>query len=478
MFESTLMSALTNRAAAVTIRTLASAAIAALLTLSAIPATFAASNQAYLRVPSRALGSALPISIEVNKSILVDLPTNAGEVIASAPQVATVVMRSKSRAIIQGVAAGTTNIFFLDPAGNNIAVLDLKVIQAASQMGLALERTLARVIPGSNIRVETLSDEAENGKTHFVLTGTVMTAEDKAVAEQMASELSDDGDDEQGSLIRVLGPQQVQLQVVVAEVQREAVKQFGINLNGNISIGAVNLGVSTALPNGGVSGVSNASGYTASASGSGWSLSATLRALERRGALRTLARPTLTAMSGAPAEFKAGGEFPYERVIDGAVSTEFKEYGVFLNFTPVIRSGGLINLLVDTSVKEPTGGGAITNRSAKSTVELPVGQTLAIAGMLQDSVRQQINQLPGLGNIPILGALFRSRDFIHSQTELVILVTPYIAESGYDVDKPTDRMQVAGDAEAVFLGRLEKIYGVGDDGMRGSYNGSVGFVLD
>ena len=268
------------------------------------------------------------------------------------------------------------------------------------------------------------------------------------------------------------------MQVVVAEVQREAVKQFGINLNGNISIGAVNLGVSTALPNGGVSGVSNASGYTASASGSGWSLSATLRALERRGALRTLARPTLTAMSGAPAEFKAGGEFPYERVIDGAVSTEFKEYGVFLNFTPVIRSGGLINLLVDTSVKEPTGGGAITNRSAKSTVELPVGQTLAIAGMLQDSVRQQINQLPGLGNIPILGALFRSRDFIHSQTELVILVTPYIAESGYDVDKPTDRMQVAGDAEAVFLGRLEKIYGVGDDGMRGSYNGSVGFVLD
>ena len=127
---------------------------------------------------------------------------------------------------------------------------------------------------------------------------------------------------------------------------------------------------------------------------------------------------------------------------------------------------------------KPAGGGAITNRSDKSTVELPVGQTLAIAGMLQDSVRQQINQLPGLGNIPILGALFRSRDFVHSQTELVILVTPYIAEPGYGADKPTDNMQVAGDAEAIFLGRLEKIYGVGEDGMRGSYNGSVGFVLD
>lgn len=477
MFEKSPMSASSARAGTLALRALAGVMLAAALIVAAVPATFAASNQAYLRIPNRALGSSQTVSIEVNKSILVDLPTNAGEVIASAPQVATVVMRSKSRAIIQGVAAGTTNIFFLDPAGNNIAVLDLKVIQAASQIGLALERTLARVIPGSNIRVETLSDEAEDGKTHFMLTGTVLSAEDKAIAEQMASELSDDAEDK-GSLIQVIGPQQVQLEVVVAEVQREAVKQFGINLNGNISIGAVNMQVASTQPNGNVSGIANSNGYGVSANGPGWSLQATLRALERRGALRTLAKPTLTAMSGAPAEFKAGGEFPYERVIDGSVSTEFKEYGVFLNFTPVIRSNGLINLLVDTSVKEPTGGGAITNRSAKSTVEIPVGQTLAIAGMLQDSVRQQINQLPGLGNIPILGALFRSRDFIHSQTELVILVTPHLPEAGYDARKPTDNMQVAGDAEAVFLGRLEKIYGVGDDGMRGSYNGSVGFVLD
>jgi pilus assembly protein CpaC len=457
-------------------RVLAGALLALALTCAAAP-SLAASSPAHLRIPHKAHGTTQAVSIEVNKSILVDLPTNAGEVIASQPSVATVVMRSKTRAIVQGVAPGTTNIFFLDPAGNGIAVLDLKVIQAASQIGLALERTLARVIPGSNIRVETLSDEAEDGTTHFMLTGTVLSAEDKAIAEQMANELSDDGEDK-GSLIRVIGPQQVQLEVVVAEVQRDAVKQFGVNLNGNISIGPVNLQLASTQPNGNVSGIANSNGYGLTASGPNFSLTAALRALERRGALRTLAKPTLTAMSGAPAEFRAGGEFPYERVIDGQVSTEFKEYGVFLNFTPVIRSNGMINLLVDTAVKEPAGGGAITNRSAKSTVELPVGQTLAIAGMLQDSVRQQINQLPGLGNIPILGALFRSRDFVHSQTELVILVTPYIAEPGYGADKPTDNMQVAGDAEAIFLGRLEKIYGVGEDGMRGSYNGSVGFVLD
>ena len=174
MFKSNTMTALSNRAARTLLRVLAGAGLAAALTVTAVPTSPAASNQAYLRIPNRALGTSQAVSIEVNKSILVDLPTNAGEVIASAPQVATVVMRSKSRAIVQGVAPGTTNIFFLDPAGNNIAVLDLKVIQAASQIGLALERTLARVIPGSNIRVETLSDEAEDGKTHFMLTGTVL----------------------------------------------------------------------------------------------------------------------------------------------------------------------------------------------------------------------------------------------------------------------------------------------------------------
>jgi len=145
-----------------------------------------------------------------------------------------------------------------------------------------------------------------------------------------------------------------------------------------------------------------------------------------------------------------------------------------------VKSNGLINLLVDTSVKEPTASGGISNRSAKSTVELPAGQTLAIAGMFQDTVRQQINQLPGLGNIPILGALFRSRDFESHRTELVILVTPYYTSPGdfEDFDKPTDHMQMASDAETIFLGRMEKMYGVGSGGMRGSYSGSVGFVLD
>lgn len=475
MFESKPMTASrTKRFAAAGRWVMAGALLAAML--AAVAPSHAASP-AYLRVAHKAAGSTQSVSMQVNKSMLVDLPTNAGEVIASQPAVATVVMRSKTRAIIQGVSPGDTNIFFLDPAGNNIVVLDLRVVQPTSEVGTALEATLARVIAGSNIRVETLSDNAIEGTTHFVLTGTVLTAEDKAIAEAMANQLSED-DEEAGSLIQVIGPQQVKLQVTVAEVNRETIKQLGINLNGSISVGAVNLGLENSPPVGNVSGVSNTSGVSFNASGAGWSLEATLQALERRGALRTLAKPTLAAISGQPAEFRAGGEFPYETVVDGQVTTAFKEYGVFLNFTPVVKSKGLIGLLVDTAVKEPSAGGAVSNRSAKTTVEIQQGQTLAIAGMLQDTVRQQMNQLPGLGNIPILGALFRSRDFIHSQTELVILVTPYLVEPSYDDSKPTDNMRVAGDAEAIFLGRLEKMYGVGDDGMRGGYTGSVGFVLD
>jgi Flp pilus assembly protein, secretin CpaC len=173
----------------------------------------------------------------------------------------------------------------------------------------------------------------------------------------------------------------------------------------------------------------------------------------------------------------------------GTSTYTFKEFGVKLAFTPTVKSNGNIMLAVDTSVSEPSTEGSFTagsitipgtrERMAKTTVELYPGMTLAIAGLMEDDVRQQINQLPGLGNIPILGALFRSRDFVHSQTELLILVTPYLVEPSPYVPTPVDNMTIASDAEAIFLGHLEKTYGVGGgDGMRGSFRGSVGFVLD
>lgn len=452
------------------------ALLALALALTLTEGAAAAAKPAYLRIAHKAAGTMQSVSLEVNKSMIVDLPTNAGEVIASQPSIATVVMRSKTRAIVQGVTAGDTNIFFMDGAGNNIAVLDLTVVQTVSPVGASLEATLARVIPGSNIRVETLSDNAIDGTTHFLLTGTVRTAEDKAIAEAMANQLSD-GDENSGSLIQVTGPQQVMLKVTVAEVQRSVAKQLGVNFASNFSVAGISGSFNNnLLPSTGGGGTVNVPLPGSPVSGS---MELTVRALEERGALRTLAEPVLTALSGQPATFLAGGELPYRNVVDGNVVTEFKPYGVELGFTPTIKSDGTISLLVKSAVSDPAEEGALNRREVSTSVVLGVGQTLSIAGLLSDRSRQSIDQLPGLGNIPILGALFRSREYRSDRTELVFLVTPYYAQASQETPElPTDRMQLAGDAEAIFLGHLETMYGVGSDGMRGTYSGSVGFVLD
>lgn len=440
----------------------------------------------HLRIGKHAYGATYPVELGINKSLIVDLPTNVGEVIVSQPQVAAAVMRSRDRAIIQGVGAGDTNIFFLDASGRTVAVLDIEVFQPRSEVGSSLEASLARIIPGSRIKVESVTLGGQTNR--IVLSGTVNSQDDAQRAVAIATQFAGSPDNV-ASVIDVAGAQQVMLQVTVAEVNREAIKQLGINLSGTTTLGALTLGVNNNPTLGGASNVITGSGGSAGLAMPGFSLTAMLRALERRSALRTLAEPNLTAMSGQEAEFLAGGEFPVPtEVSDGQVTYSFKEFGVRLKFTPTVKSSGTIGLVVDTRVSEPTteGGFAIggvtipatKDRQARTSVELAAGQTLAIAGLLQDSVRQQINKLPGLGDIPILGALFRSRDFIHSQTELVILVTPRLAVPGTPPDLPTDGMVIASDAEAIFLGHMEKMYGVGPHGMRGGYDGSVGFVLD
>ena len=444
-----------------------------------------AAQTTHLRIGGQSYGATQNIELEVNKSMIVDLPAGVGEVVATQPGIATVLMRSKSRAIVQGVSGGDTNIFFLDTASRTISVLNLKVFQARSDVGNALESALARSIPGSRLDVESVILGEGN---RVVITGTVLSGDDLSKATLIATQFAG-GPDNVANIATVIGMQQVMLQVTVAEVNREAVKQLGINLNGTAIIGGTTIGMQNSPSLGGASNVLTNNGFNVAGSIPGLTITAQLRALERNAALRTLAEPNLTAISGQEAEFLAGGEFPVPTAVDeGKVTYSFKEFGVRLKFTPTVKSNGIIGLAVDTSVSEPTTEGgfnvdgvtipATKNRQAKTTVELAAGETLAIGGLMQDSVRQQINKLPGLGDIPILGALFRSRDFIHSQTELVILVTPYLAQPGPMPALPTESMVVAGDAEAIFLGRMETMYGVGPGGMRGSYRGSVGFVLD
>jgi pilus assembly protein CpaC len=452
-------------------------ALAAIL-LGSVAVPPAAAQETHLEISSAAYGATRSVKVEVNKSMLIDLPAGVAEVIVTQPGIAAAIMRSRTRAILQGISAGKTNVFFLDDAGRTIAVLDLRVAQPISEIGTALEETLARIIPGSNIRVETLSDTDAEGTSFFMLTGTVLTSEDKDVAEAWANKVSGD-EDGTGSLIQVIGPQQVMLQVTVSEVKRNIAKQFGINLGAAFSVGTANFGFGSEPMNN----TFPSSGVDAGFNIGGVAITAALRALEGRGALRILAQPTLTAISGQPATFLAGGELPYA-TYDPTNNTQtviFKPYGVELSFTPVVKANGVIALTVATAVSEPQADFSITKREANTSVELQAGTTLAIGGLLQETSRQQINQFPGLGDIPILGALFRSRDYQTEQTELVILVTPYLVapSPANSIPVPTDRSVVASDAEAIFLGRLENMYGVAGSGeIRGSFSGSVGFVLD
>lgn len=428
-----------------------------------------ADTPAHLRIA--AMGATQYLEVGLNKSVIVDLPAEAGEVIVSQPQVTGAIMRSKTRAILQGNNVGETNVIFLDARGNRIAVLEISVINDSAN----LTSTLRRLIPGSNIQVDAFGDR-------IVLSGTARSTDDMARALAIAEQFTGSPENV-ANVMTVNGSQQVMLRVTVAEVSRETAQQFGINLSGSLSLS--NLATSVLNNRGNDAGSAAASGgpgeFGVSFDAGPLSIEATLRALQARNAVRMLAEPTLTAMSGQPAEFLVGGEIPINTTdSNGNTVLNSKPYGVELAFTPTVRSNGLITLHVDTSVSElQSAEGAVTKRSATTTVELHNGSTLVIGGLIQERMRQQLNEVPGISNIPILGALFRSRDFVRAQTELLIMVTPQLVRPVVgDVHLPTDNLIFAGDAEAIFLGHMEQMYGVGNGANSGSYSGSVGFILD
>lgn len=434
-------------------------------------------DTAHITINGSAFGSTRSVSMGPNKSIILDLPVDVKEVIVSQPGVAGAILRSKRRAVLQSTGSGDTNMIFLDANGRTIVVLDVAVKGATSNVAAALRDAYARVIPGGAIEVESISLIDADGNTinRVVLSGTVNSAEDAEKALSIAGQFAG-APENVASVITIAGPQQVMLKVTVAEVQRSLAKQLGINLSGSFSVGSLTGGFNSPMATGG--GVP-AVGGNANIPFSGGSINVELRALEARGGIRTLAEPVLTALSGKPATFLAGGELPYQTLDgNGRTVTEFKPYGVQLAFTPTIKSDGTIQLEVKTTVSEPNGQ-ALNTRDVETTVQLGVGQTLSIGGMLSERSRQNIDRLPGLGDIPILGALFRSREYTSDRTELVFLVTPYYARAKAQMPElPTDNLHFAGDAEAIFLGHIETIYGVGPDGMRGSYDGSIGFLLD
>jgi pilus assembly protein CpaC len=334
------------------------------------------------------------------------------------------------------------------------------------------------------------------------------------------------------NLLTVEGEEQVMLKVTVAEVQRAILKQLGINLGAVLSSGnfVTSLLTENALPltaaaglgtlpipglgtealdpskgptcatigslcnfNKGPSGSTafGNSGITNSFTGQDSRVVTALRALERDGLVRTLAEPNLTAVSGESANFLAGGEFPVPVVdSDGKLTVMFKKFGVGLAFTPVVLSEGRISLKIDTEVSELTNEGAVVlssisipalkTRQARSTVELPSGGSLAIAGLLSDSTRQNIDGLPGIKDVPVLGTLFRSRDYMKQETELVVIVTPYMVRptARQNLVRPDDGFAPASDLKANFLGHLNRVYGKGRELPNGGLKGQYGFIVE
>ena len=443
-----------------------------------------ASSQ-HIRIPVGANYAPEVIRLGLNKSIVVDLPRAAKDVLVSDPTKADAVMRTPRRAYVIGMNVGQTNIFFFDEAGRQILSLELQIERDLA----ALNSMYRRLLPGSSIKVDAINE-------NVVLSGSVTSNEDAARAADLAARFAGDPA-KVVNMLAVEGKDQVLLKVTIAEVQRSASKQFGINFDALLNQGtdAVFQVISDNPFNVAGKALSSTGAFTQLTPGN-HDILANIRLMEQNGLLRTLAEPTLAAISGETASFLAGGEFPIPVGLnDNKITIEFKQFGVSLGFTPVVLSEGRISLKIKTEVSEISNegafalGNAVSNtslaipslkvRRAETTVEMPSGGALVIAGLLRDDVAQGLSGLPGAKDMPVLGALFRSRDFQSDQTELVVLVTPYLAEptSRKNISLPTDRLAPSSDYTANVIGRLNQLYGVQGAEPQGQYQGNYGFVV-
>jgi pilus assembly protein CpaC len=445
-----------------------------------------------VRVVASEFGSNF-IPLGIGKSVVVDLPRDVKDVLVADPKIANAVVRTVRRAYLIGVAVGQTNIYFFDAEGRQLAGFDIAVTKDLNGMRGALRQ----LFPDGNVRVEAIADGV-------MLTGIVATAAEAQHAYDIAGRLVGDNNKVVNGIV-VRSRDQVMLKVTVAEVQRDVIKQLGIDLTGSLGKGAV---VDFTTNNPFTAALENISNTTVVGRFS--SVAGTLRAMERAGVIRTLAEPTLSAISGESATFLAGGEFPLPHgyscqpsLLPGTsplcqINIDFKKFGVSLTFTPVVLGEGRISLKVMTEVSDLSSENALTLqnlgstiivpsvrvRRADTTVEIPSGGSLAMAGMIQEQTKQQINGFPALMQIPILGTLFRSRDYVNRQTELMILVTPYVvhAVARNELSRPDDGFADAPDPSTVLLGRFNRLYGASATGGRvdpqRSYRGNYGFILE
>ena len=430
------------------------------------------------------------LALGIGKSMVVDLPRDVKDLLVADPKIANAVIRSPQRAYIIGEAVGQTNVVFFDADGQQIAAYDIAVKRDLNGVRSALRQTYA------GVQIEGVGDGV-------MLTGSVSSPIEAQQAGDLAARLVG-GADKVVNSIAVRGRDQVMLKVTVAEVRRDIVKQMGVDLNASMNYGTAvvnfnNVNPFTALGGPLVAGnVASASALTKGLP----SVTATLRAMESAGVVRTLAEPNLTAISGESATFIVGGEFPFptgvtcQTAASGAVgqcspSIAFKKFGISLNFTPVVLTEGRISLRVMTEVSEVSNDNSINisgisvpsvrTRRAETTLEIPSGGSMAMAGLIQEQTKQAVNGMPGVDQLPILGQLFRSQDFVNDQTELMVLVTPFVvrAVAQKELSRPDDGFAPASDSQSTLLAQINRIYGIsGRIEPVAGYQGNFGFIID
>jgi pilus assembly protein CpaC len=489
----------------------------------------ARAEQSIFKISQVGPGVSKNIKLGLNKAIVIDLPVDAHDIMVADPEIADAVTRTSTRLYIFGKTVGQTNVFIFGANGEELVTIDLVIERDIS----VLQAQLKRFIPDSDINVEIISD-------NIVLTGTVRTPQDAAQAEKLAdifvtggeattrnitaSSTSATGDATVGlfnearqkssivNMLTIEAEDQVTLKVTVAEVSRQVMKQLGFNGSISGDSGAITFENPTNL--GGATNWATTSGLNGKLGN--FNISTFVNAMEQAGVMRTLAEPSLTAISGQPAKFYVGGQF---RVLDqqnidqkGGVTRTYKdlEYGIRLNFKPIVLSPGRISLAIETDVSEPTFEGSQTSpghifpgvslfpkankqsydipaatlmglrkREASTTVELPSGGSIVIAGLVRDDIRQATSGYPALMQIPILGTLFRSKDFQRNETELVIIATPYLVRpvERSKLARPDDNFNPEGDVETFFLNRVNKVYRRRENAqVPGRYNGTIGFI--
>ena len=420
------------------------------------------------------------LSVAQNRAVVVESEIPFAELSIANPGIADISSLSDRSIYVLGKVPGITTLTLLDASGQLITNVEVRVAPDLTEF----KERLQQILPGENIQVRTANDG-------IVLSGQVSSSQRLSKAIELAARYAPD---RVSNLMSVSGTQQVMLKVRFAEMSRGVSKQLqsSLRINGTEAAGGVGRGI-PGLPD--ISGGAGSQGAVFFDFGLGdTQVQLLLEALETKGAVRTLAEPNLVALSGQEANFLAGGEYPVPVQSDDGISVDFKPFGIELNFVPRVVDGNLINLELSaaTSTIDPSNGisidggftvDAFIRREASTTVEMQDGESFAIAGLLEDDFNDTVTQVPWLGDIPVLGALFRSTDYARNQTELVIIITAHLVSPtrGEALALPTDRIKPPSEADLFLNGHTVHTLnaaGAAGEVAKQDFIGSYGYVME